>query len=197
MDTAIQETIDKTQNKDNSSESVILLKSLDKVQDVLELPSFALACVRNGYYSEALDLASHTRRLKMRYNNIRIIDDIQNELDHVMEIMMVQLLKLLRRQAKPATLIKVISYLRRMSPFMTYANPTPQLQQLYLASRLHFIRTQLSTLQPLKQTPDKYLKRYIEVYRELVYPTIVSFRSIFPDKSSTKDSIEEGGGGCG
>lgn len=172
------------QHEQGSGEAVMLLKNLEKIQDILELPSLAMACVRNGYYAEALDLASHTKRLRTRYSNIKVIDQIQKDIDKVMNTMMIQLLKLLRQQVKLPTLIKVFSYLPRMYPFNTNddsENSSKQLQQLYFASRLHFIRNQLNTLVPLKQSPDKYLKRYLEIFREHVFATVVGFRSIFPE----------------
>lgn len=173
-----------------SNDPVILLKNLDKVQDILELPSLAMACVRNGYYSEALDLASHARRLKLRYTNIKIINQVQQEIDQVIRKMTAQLFKLLRQQSKLPTLIKVVSYLRRVHPFYNAPDATRQLQHLFLASRLNFIKSQLQTLTPLKaQSPDKYLKKYIEVYREHVYATVTGFKSIFP--SSTENDEEK------
>lgn len=171
------------QHEQGSGEAVMLLKNLEKIQDILELPSLAMACVRNGYYAEALDLASHARRLRVRYPNIKIIDQIQEDIGKVLNTMMVQLLKLLRQQVKLPTLIKIFSYLQRMHPFNSSEhNPSKQLQQLYFASRLHFIRGQLQTLTPFKtQSPEKYVKRYLEIYREHVFATIIGFKSIFPE----------------
>lgn len=172
-----------SQHEQGSGESVMLLKNLEKIQDILELPSLAMACVRNGYYAEALDLASHTRRLRVRYPNIKVIDQIQEDIGKVMNTMTVQLFKLLRQQVKLPTLIKIFSYLQRMHPFnASEHNSSKQLQQLYFASRLYFIRNQLQTLTPFKsQSPEKYLKRYLEIYREHVFATIVGFKSIFPE----------------
>ncbi|ANB15564.1 Cog8p [Sugiyamaella lignohabitans] len=176
----------------NSSDDVLLLRNLEKIQDILELPSLTLTCVRNGFYSEALDLASHARRLGIRFNNIKIIQKVQEETEQIMKVMLLQLLKLLRETAKLPTLVKIISYLRRMQPIQSLptAEANRQLHHLYISSRLHFIRNQWETLSPLKQSPDKYLKRYIEVYREHVFATVGGFRTIFPqnDLSQSGDS---------
>lgn len=164
----------------HTSDPVNLLRNAEKVQDVLELPSLTLACVRNGYYSEALELASHARRLQARYANIRVVQDVCKEIESVMELMVVQLFKLLRQNVKLPVLIKAISYLRRM-PLFANSNSSRQLQQLLLASRLKFIRDQVATIEPLRQSPEKYLKRYLEIFREQVFATIVGFRQIFPE----------------
>jgi hypothetical protein len=171
--------------------TIVLLRNLDKIQDILELPSLTLACVRNGLYSEALDLASHCRRLGIRYKNINIIQQIQLETEKVMKTMLLQLVKLLRETTKLPTLIKIVSYLRRMQPFQSAPHATRQLQQLFLVSRLAYIRSQWSILAPLKQTPEKYVKRYLEVYREHVFATVGGFDTIFPvDDQSSSTRIE-------
>lgn len=177
----------------DNSEAIVLLKNLDKLQDMLELPNLTLACVNNGYYTEALDLASHTSRLYARYSNIKVIQDIQSQVEDALKTMLVQLLRLLRETVKLPILIKVVSYLRRMKPFQGSDDVDRQLEQLYLVSRLQYIRTLLSSLEPLKkQSPETYLKRYIEVFREHVFVTIVGFRSVFPESlsSHTKKGTE-------
>jgi len=46
-------------------------------------------------------------------------------------------------------------------------------------------------LAPLKQTPEKYVKRYLEVYREHVFATVGGFDTIFPvDDQSSSTRIE-------
>lgn len=174
----------------NMDDAVILLKNLEKVQDILELPTLIQACVNNGYYAEALDLAAHTARLSQRYEHVKVIQDIQKQVDEVLKSMTVQLLQLLRESVKLPTLIKVISYLRRIPPFSSRSNSTSihndmvthQLQHLFLFSRLQYIRGLLESLDSLKrQSPDMYLKRYIELFREHVFVTVVGFRSVFPD----------------
>ncbi|VVT55795.1 uncharacterized protein SAPINGB_P004742 [Magnusiomyces paraingens] len=176
----------------NAEDAVIVLKNLEKIQDILELPNLVLACVNNGYYAEALDLAAHSARLSKRYNQVHIVQNIQAQVDDALKTMTVQLLQLLRESVKLPTLIKVVSYLRRLPPFARGAGEsispaaadsiTRQLQELFLFSRLQYIRGLLSSLDPIKkQSPDAYLKRYVEVFRENVFVTVVGFRSVFPD----------------
>lgn len=187
-----------TSARSGNAESIVLLKNLDKIQEMLELPTLTLACVNNGYYTEALDLASHANRLLLRFNNIKVIKDIHTQVEAALKTMLVQLLRLLRETVKLPTLIKVMSYLRRMQPFQSAPDVNRQLQQLYLVSRLQYIRTLLSTLDPLKrQSPEVYLKRTIEVFREHVFVTVVGFRSVFPESLSTSTSAPNGTGSSG
>lgn len=169
--------------------SVVLLRNLDKIQDILELPTLTLTCVRNNYYAEALDFAAHARRLSIRYGHLNIIKSIGAEIDQIMEVMKMQLFNLLRETSRLPTMIKIISYLRRLAPFQNNPTATSKLQRLFLAFRLYFIRVQLKALLPLKQTSaEKYLKRYIEVFREHVFATCTGFRTVFPNSESSEES---------
>ncbi|KAK9456743.1 oligomeric Golgi complex subunit 8 [Dipodascopsis uninucleata] len=160
--------------------SATLLSNVDKILDILELPSLVLTCIRSGYYAEALDLVGHVRRLGIRYKNVKVIEMIQKEVDDALLEMTTLLLRLLRENVQLPTAIKVISYLRRLQPFQNSPNPTLELQYIYLLSRSIHLRSQLSSLEPMKSIPEKYLKRYIEFFREYVFSAIVGFRSIFP-----------------
>lgn len=179
-----EEQDEATAPQKNVEDAVVLLKNLEKVQDILELPNLIQACVNNGYYAEALDLAAHTARLSKRYIHVRVVQNIQAQVDDALKSMTVQLLQLLRESVKLPTLIKVVSYLRRIPPFSSRGPGlvTHQLQHLFFFSRLQYIRSLLESLEPLKrQSPDMYLKRYIELFREHVFVTVVGFRSVFPD----------------
>ncbi|KAK9480223.1 oligomeric Golgi complex subunit 8 [Lipomyces japonicus] len=167
--------------------SATLLANVDKVLDILELPSLVLTCVRNGYYAEALDLVGHVRRLAIRFKGIAVIEMIQSEVDDALLEMTTLLLRLLRENVQLPTAIKVISYLRRLKPFQESQNPTLELQHIYLLSRTIHLKAQLKSLEPLRSMPEKYLKRYIELFREFVFAAIVGFRSIFPKEDA--DSI--------
>ncbi|KAK9360782.1 oligomeric Golgi complex subunit 8 [Lipomyces starkeyi] len=171
--------------------SATLLSNVDKVLDILELPSLVLTCVRNGYYAEALDLVGHVRRLAIRYKNVTVIEMIQAEVDDALLEMTTILLRLLRENVQLPTAIKVISYLRRLQPFQASPNPTLELQHIYLLSRMIHLKSQLQSLDPLKSIPEKYLKRYIEFFREFVFAAIIGFRSIFP-KEDDKGSLKVG-----
>ncbi|KAK9366343.1 Dor1-like family-domain-containing protein [Lipomyces kononenkoae] len=175
--------------------SATLLSNVDKVLDILELPSLVLTCVRNGYYAEALDLVGHVRRLAIRYKNVKVIEMIQAEVEDALLEMTTLLLRLLRENVQLPTAIKVISYLRRLQPFQASPNPKLELQHIYLLSRMIHLKSQLQSLEPLKSIPEKYLKRYIEFFREFVFAAIIGFRSIFPkDGEGNNDSSSDGSG---
>lgn len=143
---------------ESDSDSILILKNLDKLQDVLELPTLTQACINNGYYTEALDLYNQLTRLKTPL--------ITPSLPSLLEKLHLRLLRLLREPLKLPTLLKVISHLRRLN--------LKNLAQLYLVSRHHHIRSLLAE-------HEDSLLQYIEVFREHVFITVVGFRSVFPD----------------
>ncbi|KAK9474610.1 oligomeric Golgi complex subunit 8 [Dipodascopsis tothii] len=162
------------------SASAALLANVDKILDVLELPALVLTCVQNGYYAEALDLVGHVRRLAIRFHDVGIVRKVQAEVDGALLEMTTTLLRLLRENVQLPTAIKVVAYLRRLPPFQTAPDATLQLQHIYLLSRSTHLRGQYAALKPLRPMPEKYLKRYIELFREHVFAAVVGFHSIFP-----------------
>ncbi|KAK7205981.1 oligomeric Golgi complex subunit 8 [Myxozyma melibiosi] len=174
--------------------SATLFSNVDKVLDILELPTLILTCVRNGYYAEALDLVGHVRRLAIRYRNAKVLAMIQDEVDKALLEMTTSLLRLLRENVQLPTAIKVISYLKRLQPFQSSENSVLELQHIFLLSRSIHLKSQLKSLEPLQSLPEKYLRRYIEFFREFVFAAIIGFRSIFPKEGDTgpiRDRVDD------
>ena len=78
----------------------LVLEQHDKLLDVLQIPQLIDTCVRNGYYSEAMDLSSHSASLLARFSTVPIIIDVAAESEQAIRLMFSQLLALLREPAK-------------------------------------------------------------------------------------------------
>lgn len=176
----------------SQSKDLLILRNLDKIQDLLEIPTLALACVRNGYYSETLDLAAHVKRIGIRFGNLSIISSIDKEIEKVLETMQTQLTQQLCEGIKLPKQIKIMGYLKRMKlpADENGERKLPSsaiLQHLYLVCRLQYLRNLYSSIESLKtSSPASYLKKYIEFFREHTFSTITGFQPIFGTHSDPK-----------
>ncbi|KAG0263606.1 conserved oligomeric Golgi complex component [Mortierella polycephala] len=94
-----------------------ILETHSQLLEVLEIPLLMETCVRNGYYNEALELASHVQRLVLRYPGIGIIEDIEHKVAQGKEMMLVQLLAQLREPIKLPVALRIVGFLRRIGSF--------------------------------------------------------------------------------
>lgn len=159
----------------------VVLSNMDQIQNILELPSLTAECIKNGHYSEALEISSYTRRLAIRFSESDLIKEVENGIKKEMDMMLTGLIRLLRTNLKQSSMVKIVSYLRRIQPFNQMDNSDEQLKRIFLHSRYQFIKLELSSLVPLKKNhlTEKYCKRSIEVVREFCFGTIMTFKNIF------------------
>ena len=108
--TFVKETKD-VQNE--RRKAALILERHDEIVDILELPQLIDTCVRNGYYQEAMDLATHTSSLLQQFSDIQIIKEIEAEAKIAMQLMQAQLLSQLREFVKLPTLFKAVNFLRK------------------------------------------------------------------------------------
>ncbi|WVQ77789.1 hypothetical protein IAR50_007479 [Cryptococcus sp. DSM 104548] len=148
----------------------------DKLLDLLEIPQLMETCVRNGYYQEAMELLSHSRSLSERYKDISLVQDVVKEVDNVLQLMLAQLLTLLREPVKLPSLVKAVSFLRRLE-----AIDETELALVFIASRYRNYRAQLVHIERDKGDAVRYLRKYIDLFREYVYDIVAQFTTIFLD----------------
>ncbi|CDZ97143.1 Golgi transport complex subunit [Phaffia rhodozyma] len=161
-----------------------VLEHHDKLQDLLEIPPLLDTCVRNGYYHEAFQLGDHSKSMVDRYGDIPIVLDVGREVEKGLLVMTVQLMGLLREPIKLPALIKSVGFLKRMDVLSE-----DELQMAFLASRESNFRSQLVGIERERADPVRYVRRYIDLFRENVYDIISHFTTIFldprPPSSST------------
>jgi hypothetical protein len=166
----------------------IVLENMDQIINILELPSLTGACIKAGYYSEALEISSYTRRLAIRFPKSDLIREVETGIKLEMSHMLTGLVRLLRTNLKQSSIIKILSYMRRIPPFSQVDDSDAQLKRILLHSRYQFIKLELDSLTPLKDSGfhEKYLKRSIEVIREHGFGSIMTFKNVFPGVDETE-----------
>ncbi|KAF7728533.1 hypothetical protein EC973_005937 [Apophysomyces ossiformis] len=151
-----------------------VLEHQNVLVDLLEIPQLMETCVWNGYYSEAMDLASHVRLLSMRYP-LPVIRSIQQQVQSSSDLMLAQLISHLRQPIKLANTMSVVGYLRRMDAFESET----ELQILFLRCRHDFLEQRIGrTASEYKDGAD-YLKRYIDGMREQMFEITTQYMSVF------------------
>ncbi|WRT65400.1 uncharacterized protein IL334_002343 [Kwoniella shivajii] len=153
----------------------------DKLLDLLELPQLMETCVRNGYYQEAMELLNHCRSLAQKYPTIALVHDVTKEVDGILQLMLAQLLALLREPVKLPALVKTVTFLRRID-----AMDESELGLVFISSRYHNFRTHLTSIDKDKAEPVRYLRKYIDLFREHVYDIIAQFTAIFLESSPSE-----------
>lgn len=163
----------------------LVLAQHDALADVLELPALVDTCVRNAYYQEAMDLSAHARTLAKKFPNVAVVQDVAAETSLAMRLMLAQLLSLLRAPAKLPALFKAVSFLRKMK-----ALEELDLGLAFLTSRLVNLRSVLENVDAERSGTDtaRYLKRYIDTWREGVHDVVTQFTTIFLERAPS-DSL--------
>lgn len=183
-------SIKENSNSYNQNKSLsTVLENMDQITNILELPSLTGACIKAGYYSEALEIASYTRRLAIKFPQSELIKKVEFGIQQEMSHMLNGLMRLLKTDLKQSSLIKTLSYLRRIPPFsQTDDSSNGQLKRILLHARFQSIKSELDSLQDFisDERFEKHLKRSIEVIREHCFSSIMIFKNVFPDVDPTE-----------
>jgi hypothetical protein len=160
-------------------------------------------------YASALDLDAHIRRLHALYPHSPLVAAIAAQAESEMKAMAATLVAALHAPSiKLAAAMRTIGWLRRVAPDLadhsTTAHDEGSLGALFLVCRLSALESTLAALAPLRdladqetarrttrtappdaawaagQQTEKYLKKYLEVFREQSFAIVSMFKSIFP-----------------
>jgi hypothetical protein len=168
-------------------------------------------------YTSALDLNAHIRRLHSLYPDSPLITSVAAQADAAMQEMSTNLITSLRSSTlKLAAAMRTISWLRRVAPELGGPNASEgSLGSLFLVCRLANLENMLGALEPLRELADqetrrlaegkgegrnkwdggqqteRYLKRYIEIFREQSFAIVSMYRSIFPPGTGEKRDGDE------
>ena len=172
--------------------AALVLEHSSKLQDILELPVLADACVRGGHFQEALDLTAHAARLAARFPHVQAVQDVHAEANGAIRALLGQLLATLRAPGKLPSLFRAVSFLRRIRVF-----PERELALAFLTGRLEALNVALTSAEGEKRgldAPDawvRYMKKYIDTWREGVHDLLTQYVAIFLERPPADISPED------
>ncbi|KAG8727696.1 hypothetical protein FRC11_012664 [Ceratobasidium sp. 423] len=163
------------------SRASLVLEQHDKLLDVLTIPQLIDMCSRSGNYAEALDLATHATLLASRFPDIKVICDVAAEAEAGVRGIRATLLMMLREHAKLPALAKAVGLLRRMK-----ALGEEELALAFLTGRVANLHASLAAIErdggDQLEEAARYLKRYIDVFRENLHEIVTQFSTIFLER---------------
>lgn len=169
------------------SRASLVLEQHDKLLDVLTIPQLIDTCSRNGHYAEALDLAAHAASLASRFPDIQAICDVAAEAEVCVRGIRANLLMVLREPAKLPALAKAVNLLRRMK-----ALDENELALAFLTGRVANLTASISAIErdgaDQLEEASRYLKRYIDVFRENLHEIVTQFSTIFLERAPTEQT---------
>lgn len=211
-----------------------LARNVDRLSDILELPSLlstavSAASANSGAgaasttYSSALDLHTHIKRLQTLYPESPLIQDVASQAEDAMKEMTTNLIAGLRGQnLRLAAGMRTVGWLRRVAPDLeslqsegAAGTREGALGAIFLICRLAHLVSTLEALDPLReladqetqrrvnskdksetwsegQQTDRYLKRYIEIFREQSFAIVSLYKNIFSSEQSDSEPATSG-----
>lgn len=163
----------------------LLSRNLDRILDILHLPTHLQTLIASSSHPTALDLLAHVRRLHALHPNSPTISSVATACASLQQTMVTNLITTLRGPLKLPTAMKTIGFLRRCTSGQTLDERG--LRGLFLVCRAAYLSSLLDALEPLKELAtgaagkERYLKRWIEVFREQSFAIVGMYRSIFPN----------------
>ncbi|KAJ7170219.1 Dor1-like family-domain-containing protein [Mycena filopes] len=180
----------------------VVLEQHDKIRDLLEIPMLIDTCVRNGYFAEALSLAAHAKSLALGTPSPPLIlTSVLSEVQNSITQMLLSLLATLHEpNRKLPALWKAVNFLRKMDVFGSSSeggeHSEEQIALAFLGGREGCLKASLEGNsrdilrlvggtglgEREKEDMAKFLKKYIDVWREGVYDIITQFSTIFLER---------------
>lgn len=183
-------------------QALLLLRNSERLVDVMEMPLLLSSAVSATpvNHSSTLELYAHVRRLTSLYPDSPLVTSVLEEADAAIRQMAADLVGTLKApNLKLAAAVRTIGWLKRIVPDLVTDTPTEDaLPAVFLVCRFATLLTTLEALEPLRdladeerlrqdksasswsggQQTERYLKRFIEIFREHSFSIVSVFKSI-------------------
>ncbi|GAO19918.1 uncharacterized protein UV8b_00165 [Ustilaginoidea virens] len=194
------------------------LHNSGRLVDLMGLPALLKSAIKSNAaanYSSALDIYAHAHRLASLYPTSSLVISVTNEATTALKQMAEDLMASLKTtNLKLASGLRTVGWLKRIIPVLVSETSMEQaLPAIFLVCRLNALILTLDALHPLKELADKegvrhttyvsqmwsggqhterYLKRFIEVFREHSFSLVSVSKSVdasFANSSGLKDNV--------
>lgn len=196
-------------------QALLLLRNSERLVDVMEMPPLLTSAVSTApvNYSSTLELYAHVRRLASLYPGSELVASVLEEADAAIRQMAADLIVTLKTpNLKLAAAVRTMGWLKRIVPDLVSAASTEDaLPAVFLVCRLATLVTTLEALEPLRaladeerlrkdkstnswsggQQTERYLKRFIEIFREHSFNIISVFKSISSSFGTQTDDAND------
>lgn len=173
------------------AQNQLLNANLERLLDILHLPSLLQSLIASANYPTALDTLAHVRRLRGLYPESPTIGSVHTACEALQKSLTANLISTLRGPLKLPVAMKTVGFLRRTLG----GGDERAIRGVFLVCRHAYLHSLLEALAPLKELAEeerlgrsragglqteRYLKRWLEVFREQSFGIVSMYRSIFP-----------------
>ena len=185
----------------------VVVENLGRVEEIVGVGNVVEGCVRTGWYGEAVEVEMRIANLarKLDPDGRGVVWDVKAEVDQRIRSMVGDLLSGLRESGanKLPVLFKTVGFLRKMGVL-----DEEEIAQAFLSCRLGCLKRSLEDLDVERRTSgaftsvtpsfqqssfsgERYLKRYVDIWREGVYDLVSQFTTIFLERPASSPEATE------
>eukprot|EP00742_Colponemidia_sp_Colp-10_P007541 GILJ01008128.1.p1 GENE.GILJ01008128.1~~GILJ01008128.1.p1 ORF type:complete len:673 (+),score=105.28 GILJ01008128.1:31-2049(+) len=143
--------------------------------EILEIPQLVDTCIRNSFYEEALDLDTYCQSLAKRHPNIRVVQDVVNEVGGLKQQLLQSLLDMLKTNIPLTGCLRIVSFLRRLGAYSEV-----ELAMKFLQNRDQWLRSSFDDI-PNTNDSSVYVQKYVDVLRTHIFDIVTQYQAIFVD----------------
>ncbi|KAG6010186.1 hypothetical protein E4U21_007663 [Claviceps maximensis] len=199
----------------NRKRALRLLSNSERLVSVMEIPPLLNTAINSSpvNHSSFLDLYAHVQRLASLHASSPLIASVKHEADVAVRQMAADLIATLRAaNLKLATGLRTVAWLKRIVPDLISQSSEEALSATFLVCRLSTLILTLDAMSPLRELADqelmrnvdsnqawaggqhteRYLKRFIEVFREHSFGIVSVANSVdasFPHPDNLKADL--------
>ncbi|KAL7954286.1 mitochondrial carrier domain-containing protein [Trichoderma compactum] len=179
-----------------------LLENADRLTDLMQVPTLlsSTANISPLGFSSTLDLYGHVQRLGALYPNSPLVSDVLRESEASILRLATDLVNTLKApNLKLAATLRTVGWLKRAIPdLVSWAPPQDMIPAVFLICRFITLAATLDALEPLRllaederlsqakpgqsrpsgQHTERFLKRFIEVFREHSFGIVSMSKSV-------------------